>query len=288
MLLGKHRVIRRRAIVGLLLAASLTLLTLSFRQGSDGVTGGIHRGALSLTGPASRIVHRVVQPVVDGWNWTTGLINARGENERLKAQLRNFGAMAVRYQNLQEQNANFARLLHYQQAVPFETVGASLISQSYNLYTRTIQLDVGSDQGVAVNDPVVAPAGSSPLLAGLIGRVSLVSPETCTVTLIVDKNSSVWSRVLGSSAKGLVQLSSGDPNELSMELVGKDEVVQNGQVVETASFTTRPYALLPADIPIGTITSVSQNDLDQYKTIQVTPYVDFTSISDVLVLKVKR
>ncbi len=288
MLLGKHRVIRRRAIVGLLLAASLTLLTLSFRQGSGGVIGGIHRGALSLTAPASRIVHRVVQPVVDGWNWTTGLINARNENEKLHQQLKNVGAMVVRYQNLQEQNANFKALLHYQQAAPYETVGASLISQSPDLYTRTITLDVGSDQGVAVNDPVVAPAGASPSFAGLIGRVSLVAPGSCTVTLIVDKGSSVWSRVLGSSAKGLIQPSSGDPSVLSMELVGKDEVVQNGQVVETASFTTRPYALLPADIPIGTITSVSQNDLDQYKTIQVTPYVDFTSISDVLVLKVRR
>ena len=43
MLLGNNRLIRRRVIVGLLLAASLTLLTLSFREGNGGVIGGIQR-----------------------------------------------------------------------------------------------------------------------------------------------------------------------------------------------------------------------------------------------------
>ena len=49
MLIGKNRQLRRRAVIGLLLAASLTLLTLSFRQGSQGVMGAIQRGALTVT-----------------------------------------------------------------------------------------------------------------------------------------------------------------------------------------------------------------------------------------------
>ena len=77
MLLGNNRLIRRRVIVGLLLAASLTLLTLSFREGNGGVIGGIQRTALAITAPVSGVVHRVTQPFVDGWNWTTGLVDAR-------------------------------------------------------------------------------------------------------------------------------------------------------------------------------------------------------------------
>ena len=53
MLLSKNRIIRRRAVVGLLLAASLTLLTLSFRQGSTGVVGEIQRDAVSINTSAS-------------------------------------------------------------------------------------------------------------------------------------------------------------------------------------------------------------------------------------------
>ena len=68
MLIGKNRHLRRRAVIGLLLAASLTLLTLSFRQGSEGAIGAIQRGALAITAPFSSATTRVTKPFVDAWN----------------------------------------------------------------------------------------------------------------------------------------------------------------------------------------------------------------------------
>ena len=56
-------------MIGLLLAASLTLLTLSFRQGSEGAIGAIQRGALAITAPFSSATTRVTKPFVDAWNW---------------------------------------------------------------------------------------------------------------------------------------------------------------------------------------------------------------------------
>ena len=82
MLIGKNRHLRRRAVIGLLLAASLTLLTLSFRQGSEGAIGAIQRGALTITAPFSSATTRVTKPFVDAWNWTSGLADARSENAR--------------------------------------------------------------------------------------------------------------------------------------------------------------------------------------------------------------
>ena len=84
MLLSKNRIIRRRAVVGLLLAASLTLLTLSFRQGSTGVVGEIQRDAVSITAPFATVAHRVTRPAVDAWNWGSGLTSARDSTEQLK------------------------------------------------------------------------------------------------------------------------------------------------------------------------------------------------------------
>src|SRR6476646_9730709 len=83
MLLSKNRVIRRRAVVGLLVAASLTLLTMSYREGSTGVVGSIQRGAVSVTAPFASAAHRVTRPFVDGWNWTTGLVHARNQTAQL-------------------------------------------------------------------------------------------------------------------------------------------------------------------------------------------------------------
>src|SRR5438067_10499127 len=104
MLIGKNRHLRRRAVIGLLLAASLTLLTLSFRQGSQGVVGAIQRGALTVTSPFSDATTCVTRPFVDTYHWTTGLINARDENARLKAELERANAENEQLQSLRSQD----------------------------------------------------------------------------------------------------------------------------------------------------------------------------------------
>src|SRR5579884_2908163 len=84
MLLSKNRVIRRRAVVGLLVAASLMLLTASYREGSTGVVGSVQRTVVSVTAPFATVAHRVTRPFVDGWHWTTGLIHARNQTAQLR------------------------------------------------------------------------------------------------------------------------------------------------------------------------------------------------------------
>jgi rod shape-determining protein MreC len=288
MLIGKNRLIRRRVIIGLLLAASLTLLTLSFREGSAGVTGSIRRSALSVTAPVSEVVHRVTQPVADAWSWTTGLLDARQENERLKKELERAGATGVQVQNLTEQLQKDEQLLnfvHSRGASGFDYIGASVIAQSPNDYNRTITLNVGSADGVAVNDPVVAPYGDG---AGLMGRVASVTGNASTVMLILDQDSAVYGTIQGATAKGLLVPSSGDPSLLSLLFIGVDESVDVGQAVLTANYrTNKGDALLPRGIPIGKVTSVNQSDANSDKTIQVTPFVDFQNLTDVLVLKDK-
>src|SRR5436190_23726787 len=82
MLLSKNRVIRRRAVVGLLVAASLTLLTMSYREGSTGVVGSVQNGVTEVTAPFASVAHRVTSPFVDAWHWTTGLIHARDQTAK--------------------------------------------------------------------------------------------------------------------------------------------------------------------------------------------------------------
>jgi cell shape-determining protein MreC len=69
-------------------------------------------------------------------------------------------------------------------------------------------------------------------------------------------------------------------------------VVKLGQVVVTAGLASNAQhleALLPAGIPIGQVTGVSQsNESAPNKVIQVTPFVDFGSLDQVLVLKVQK
>ena len=58
-----------------------------------------------------------------------------------------------------------------------------------------------------------------------------------------------------------------------------------GDTIATAGWRTAQLSsLYPKGIPIGTVTSVGQNDTYPYKQIQVEPFVDFGSLYAVLVL----
>src|SRR3954447_7153354 len=215
MLIGNNRLIRRRVIVGLLLAASLTLLTLSFREGSGGVMGSIQRSALSITAPISGVVHRVTQPFVDGWNWTSGLVDARQENTRLEAELRRASASALKTAQDQKRIATLQELLDYKHSnttSDYAPIGAAVVAQSPNLYHRTVTINSGSADGVHVNDPVIGPYSDG---GALVGRVVSVTGSAAIVRLITDSESAVSAGLNDGSAKGILLPS--DAGMLSLE-----------------------------------------------------------------------
>jgi rod shape-determining protein MreC len=296
MLLSKNRLIRRRAVIGLLVLAALALLSLSYRQGSAGVVGDIQRSSASATAPVTDAAHRVAQPFVDAWNWTTGLVHAREENSRLRMYEQRYSLLETKYQSLKEQNASLQQLAHFRStasvATRYGSVSGTVIQQSPDAYNGNILIDQGTSSGVYPNDPVIAPYGDGGALIGVVAPHGCTA-STCWVRLITDQASGtgVTSKVLGSTATGSLTPSSGTPGLLDLELVPVADVVNEGQTVVTASLHGRLQALLPPGIPIGRVSKVGQDDAEgaiAYKDIQVLPFVNFQDLSDVLALKVQR
>ncbi|HSD01039.1 MAG TPA: rod shape-determining protein MreC [Gaiellales bacterium] len=289
MLLSKNRIIRRRAVVGLLLAASLTLLTLSFREGSSGVVGEIQRNAVSVTAPFATVAHRVTRPAVDAWNWASGLASARDSTEQLKRLQAQFGKLQVIQNQQAEEVARLKALLHFKSTLgQTKSVAGQVLEQSPTAYQNTVTIDIGSSAGVAVNDPVVAPTKES---GALIGKVVQVTGDQAVVTLLLDPQNYVTAGVQGEpNAVGLIKAASGQVGILSLELIPNAVRVQEGDIVTTAGFkSSRLASYYPPGIPIGRVTSVSGNDTTgDTKVIQVTPFADFQNITDVLVLEPRR
>lgn len=289
MLLSKNRIIRRRAVVGLLLAASLTLLTLSFRQGSSGLVGEIQRDAVSITAPFATVAHRVTRPAVDAWNWASGLASARDSTEQLKRLQAQYGKTQVLLNEKTSEVDRLQALLHFRSTLgETRSVAGSVLEQSPTAYQNTVTIDIGSAAGVAVNDPVIAPTKDS---GALIGKVVQVTGDQAVVTLLLDPQNYVTAGVQGEpNAVGLIKAASGQVGILSLELIPNAVHVAEGDIVTTAGFkSSRLASYYPAGIPIGRVTSVSGNDTTgDTKVIQVTPFADFRNITDVLVLEPRR
>ncbi|HEY2789772.1 MAG TPA: rod shape-determining protein MreC [Gaiellales bacterium] len=284
MLLSKNRVIRRRAVVGLLVAASLTLLTVSYREGSTGVVGSMQRGVVELTAPFASVAHRVTRPFVDGWHWTTGLIDARNQTAELKTLKVKLGLATARNEQLTAQNATLAALAHWGEQNPsFKFVSGSVIVQYHPLFSSTVMIGIGSDKGVHTNDAVVAPSSDG---GGLVGLVTEVTGNTATVQLLLDRSTGVTAEVLGEQgALGTIVAAPGTPGELNMLQVPNAVRVRKDDTVVTTGSGGRLNSLYPDGLAIGRVSQATPFENGPDMQIQVTPFVDFTNLDGVIVLE---
>jgi len=265
--------------MGCLLAASLVLLTVSFRSSAlDGVQGA---GA-SVLRPFEVAATRVAQPFRDASSWTRGLFHAKSENRRLRQQVEQLNQQLAGYEAARNANKYLEHLLKYRHSPTFpadyRTVAAEVLT-SPTVFDQTVTIAAGSNDGIKVQDVVVTDQG-------LVGQVTKVFASVARVMLITASDSAVRALDAQSSAAvgDLVPGSASDT--LALTLVGKDNSVRfNDEIVTAGSPGGGELpSIFPANIPIGVVTSVGQNETDIYKQIQVQPYADLSSLHAVLVL----
>jgi rod shape-determining protein MreC len=265
--------------VACLVAASLVLLTVSFRSNAlDGVQGA----GVSVMRPFEVAATRVAQPFRDASSWTRGLFRAKSENRKLTRQVEELRREVAGLAAARQANAYLERLLKYERspAFPqdFNTVAAQVLT-SPTVFDQTVTIAAGSNRGIAAQDVVVT-------ADGLVGQVTKVFASVSRVMLITADDSAVRAvNERDQGSVGILQRGS-STGMLSLTRVGKDKKVEYLDTIVTAGSPgggSLP-SIFPANIPIGTVTSVGQNETDIFKQIQVQPFADLTSLQSVLVL----
>jgi len=274
--------LKRRAVVIVLVLASLALITASFRETADGRVHGVQNVAASAMRPFEVAADRIARPFRDAYGWFDGLVGARSENEKLKDELRDVRQRYAAAQSALNENARLKDLLDYQQGPrfpsEFRAVNASVLARAPTDIQQQITLSAGSNQGVREDDPVVTSDG-------LVGRVTRVAPRLAQVTLLTDPTSAVAAVDLRTNAYGLAHAAAAGESQLMLGRVAKKEVVKPGDFVVTAGTQLGELPdIYPRGILIGRVESVDQSDVDNFKVIQVTPFADFSALDSVTIL----
>jgi rod shape-determining protein MreC len=274
-------VFRRRAVLATLVVVSLALITVSVRE-SDG--GALHRaqdvGATVLR-PFQVAAERVARPFRDVYGYFEGLTSAKSENKKLRAEVDRLRQQMIANQNAAQDAARFRAMLKYQDSAQFPSdyrpVNARVISFPSGPFQQQVAIAAGSTSGIKLHTPIVSVDGN------LVGEVTRVASRASQVTLLTDPDSAVSAYDQDTGVIGLLQHGAG--NTLMLDRVTKDRIVEEGDVVVTAGTRNARYPdLYPRGIPIGYVTGVHQADTDLYKQVQVTPYVDFSSLDSVAAL----
>jgi rod shape-determining protein MreC len=276
--------LKRRLVVGLLVLASLAMITVYFRESPSGSLHDFQSAGSSALRPFEIAANRVARPFEDAWNWTADIFHAKSENEKLREQVKDLRQQAILASQAVEDRNRFRRLLRIQRAPAYEdlvgtAVSAEVLSNPVSQFDQTMTIAAGRSSGIRVYDAVITENG-------LVGQVSKVLGSTALVTLLTDKESAVTAKDQQTGAIGIVRHSQGPEDLLFLDSVFKDKRVNEGDIVVTAGKQSgkKLSSLYPRGIPIGQVTKVGQTDVDPYQDVQLMPFVDFTSLDYVLVL----
>ncbi|MFL5842743.1 MAG: rod shape-determining protein MreC [Thermoleophilaceae bacterium] len=266
---SRSQVQRRRAVLVVLLAVSLVLLTVYF---SEPVSGGLHavqRGAGEALSPLEEGAARAFKPFSDLAGWVGDVADAKKENKQLKTEVQTLHAQLAQLATDKREAEQLRQLTGLSANLPAgtKTVTARVIAHSPTVWYATIQVDKGRADGVRTNQPVMT-AG------GLAGRVIATTGGTSRVALITDASSAVSAEIMPKGVAGIVKPEIGG-KDLILDFIPKGSRVRKGEVVVTSGFRDGELeSLFPRGIPIGKVGSVNQDQLEVYQRVRVHPYAD--------------
>jgi rod shape-determining protein MreC len=275
----RKQVRRRRAVLALLVISSFVLLTITYGQGS----GGLQRGVSTIFSPLQDVADRALKPARDLVGWFDKTFDARGENSRLKKELVASRKLAVGGQAALQENAQFHKLLELDRssaiaASSYKEVTGRVIARSPTVWHSAVTIDLGSDDGVHVDDPVLNGDG-------LVGRVASVEGSSSQVTLITDNASAVSAKVVPSGVQGVIRPDLGNPEDLILDFIDSTERIGVGQAVVTSGWRAEGLAsLFPPDIPVGEVTRASIVEQEASQQVRLRPYADLANLDLVQVL----
>jgi rod shape-determining protein MreC len=273
---------RRRAVLGLLVACSLILLTAYFGEPATGGLHSVQRGFLEVVSPIQEGASRALKPVRDLFGWFGDTIHAKSQRDELRKEVEHWRAQAIASQAKASEADQLAGILKLDRQLSLDQMSpmtARVTGRSPTLWYSTITIDRGTADGVHADQPVITQDG-------LIGTVETAARTSSLVRLITDQLSGVSAAVASTGVTGIVQAAAGDPNDLRLEFIRHGDSIRVGQNVITAGTTDSQFpSPFPRGIPIGRVTQVDPNELDLYQRVHIKPFAQLRQVGFVQVLR---
>ena len=273
---------RRRAVLGLLVACSLILLTAYFGETGSGALHSVQRGTSEVLNPVQEGASRALKPVRDLFGWFGDTISAKGQVEDLRRERDRLRTEVSQSEVTRADNDRLSRLLQLDGALGLNEMGPKtgrVIFQSPTVWYATIRVDKGSDDGVEVGHPVINEEA-------LVGRVTTVFGGSAQVTLITDATTKVPARAGREQAFGIIEpASAGNPTDLVMNFTQPGAKLAEGDRVVTRGTEPddRAPSRYPVGLPIGEVKRIDHEGTDTQE-IHVRPYADVRNLDFVQIL----
>ena len=257
---------------------AVTLITLDTRNGRSGPLGALGRGAHTIVGPLQRAVDDATRPVGDWWSGVTDSGDIKRDNRGLRQQVAALEGKDRAAQQAIDENESLKKLLGLNSVYDVPRVNARIVGRDPGNFSSTLTIDHGTDSGIAIGMPVIAPDGS------LVGRVQDAGAGFSTIRVLTDPEFAVGvlspahppSNATTGTAQGQVA-----SHDLLVDDFDAQAKILVGDRIVTSPLSTRD----PPDLPVGTVTRVVDLPGGFSRDVYVRPYVDLGALDYVSVMR---
>ena len=279
---------RSLAALGILFVASLILFTVYVKEGDSGPLHTVQLGAPEVLRPVRGLADFVSSPLASASERIQEVVNT-GERKELEEKALEYEEEAAEAARLKQENERLRELLKGEQASFRYAPLARVVAPTGGQLTERVVINIGANDGVKPEQPVVVGSDT------LVGRTtSRVTPNTAEVLLITDPTFAAGVRMVppktseddesSKDSRGEGLLRTGWEGYLGVDYVDLSAGAEQGDFVVTSGRAGERELLFPPGLLVGTIESVSSQDIDQYKKIVVTPAVKADELQEVRVI----
>ena len=269
-----RRPARSRFTLLLLVLTSVTLLTLDYRGSGAGTIAFVKDGVRDAFAPVQRVSDRVFEPV---GNFVGGIVHSgdlEEENDRLRQEIAEIRGGLYRADDAERERQALLDNLDLPTPDDIPRVDARVVSTNPSNFAFTVEIDKGTNAGIATGMPVVTGAG-------LVGRVTDASRSRAVVQLVTDKKFSAGIR-LGETGDIGVANGTGSLSKVDLDLIDPTTTVAKGDVVVTSGLQQSQF---PPGIPVGKVTRFEQRPNALQQDVTVEPVVDLRRLTFLTVLQ---
>ena len=270
-----------RVVVGLLFAASLSVITVDAASGDDSPVDPARAAVGNVIGPIETGTATAVRPFRETMAYFSSNDDLRADVARLSAQNSKLRSEAEQVPLDRNRLAELDGLTHTANETGYALVAARVVGMGpMQSFSRTVTIDAGTSSGIRKDMTVLNNDG-------LVGRVLSTTRTTANVLLVLDTDSVVGGRLGSNMEIGFLRGRgvTSDRGRMDLDLVDHSVTPSKGDVVVTwGSQNGRPYV---SGIPIGKVESVYSTPRELAKHAVIDPFVDFTSL-DVVGVVVPR
>ena len=224
-----------------------------------------------IVSPIQELISSTLNLSENIWKHYFDLVSVAKQNDILHRNLDNALSRNNYCKEIEISNERLREYVELKNKSSFKLITAEVIARDPSPWYRTIIINKGESDGIIEDCPVIKSEG-------IVGHVLTVASDYAKVLLIIDRNSSVDGLIQRTRARGIVE---GINNNLcKFNYVLRQLDIQLGDTIISSGFDI----IYPKGLPVGRVSKIYRKDSGLFKDIEVEPFVDFSTIEEVMVI----